>query len=1192
MKRFSIFLMVVLLYAMAGQTGTLAPMAYAAADPAPPEADGWVQVSTAAQLAYIDEHQSLYLSRSIQLMNDIDMSGYHWIPFGGNGEARFSGVFDGRGYRVSGVRIPIASLQYVGFFGQSSGIVRNLGVVVDIAGGTFTSDGTTVTGGLIGELDGGSIDHCYVLGKVVGINATSGMGAITSITGGLVGQAKNSSIASAYSTAAVIGGNGPNKISGGLVGSQGAGTISNVYARGAVSNPVDQFVDTGGFVGLIVYGSIDKGYTTGKVSLKGSGAQGGFAGSSFVGMNIFNSYFDTEATGQSNGIGSYYEGTADVFGQTTARMKQQATYSGWDFVYTWAMHPSVNDGYPYLRPAIVTAALPNANKDAPYTFTLTAFDGASGGLTWQATGLPAGMSLSATGVLQGTPRQSGSFTIELTATDAGQASAVAALQLVVREAAPDIHAFQIGPGSAVGTTKVTAVPGQSNHAFAYRLSSLGNARPLVGDALPADATLYTLGSDMLQVHAGQYLDVYEVDADRLIQAWHTVQLTDAEILSAIPVGLQASAEEEQVKLSWEPLRGVDAYRIYSYEGADMPADPQEWTLVHENKGTEAAYAVSHLAAGTRYWFAVTSVTQGEESGFSTPAAAIPYTTVTEVAVPEDIKVGKGIALDDLKRHFPEKVRVHVTNESTLDVNVNWDSAHTDYDPDRAGTYKVVGQLLLPEHVRNPEALQAALSVVVLKNTNARLNGIYLDDTPLQGFQPDIFTYTLEVPYDTARLTVTATVYDAAAAYEVLGGSVQPLAVGNNSIKMLVTAEDQTEQTTYTINVKRKPDSEAPRWPDGSELTVSDVTLTTAKLSWPSATDNAGVSGYRIYVNDNERETVSGSVYGATLRELTDNTTYTFKIVAFDAAGNDSAALSGQATTARSSAGGGYVLSSNASLADLQVWGAIEPVKLSPSFAPGTTAYTAQTEAEQVSVVAIAADARSSVNLNGNVIADSVKVDLTAGDNLLVLTVHAENGTQQAYKLIIHRDRTQPAAPLVEFTDIAGHWAEDSIKQAAAKKIVGGYPNGTFKPNNPVTRAEFTVMLAGALNLDGQGAALTFTDNGQIGQWARRAVALSLQMEIVNGYKDGSFRPDKRITRAEMASMIANALKLPRSVNTTTTGFADDEDIPAWAKGAVGAIRKLGIANGRGGNTFVPSDTATRAEAVVMLLKMLEVLEQQ
>ncbi len=185
----------------------------------------------------------------------------------------------------------------------------------------------------------------------------------------------------------------------------------------------------------------------------------------------------------------------------------------------------------------------------------------------------------------------------------------------------------------------------------------------------------------------------------------------------------------------------------------------------------------------------------------------------------------------------------------------------------------------------------------------------------------------------------------------------------------------------------------------------------------------------------------------------------------------------------------------------------------------------------------------------------------------------------------------PKQPNPSFTDIAGHWGENSIIRAAAQKIVSGYPDGTFKPNNPVTRAEFTVMLVGALKLDGTGAAIDFSDLTKIGAWAKRAVALAVQAGIVSGYEDGSFRPDAQITRAEMASMIANALKVPRDANALT-GFADNEDIPNWAKGAVEAIHKLGIVSGRGGNKFVPNGTATRAEAVVMLLRMLEVREQE
>ncbi|MFT9849458.1 leucine-rich repeat protein [Aneurinibacillus sp. REN35] len=183
-------------------------------------------------------------------------------------------------------------------------------------------------------------------------------------------------------------------------------------------------------------------------------------------------------------------------------------------------------------------------------------------------------------------------------------------------------------------------------------------------------------------------------------------------------------------------------------------------------------------------------------------------------------------------------------------------------------------------------------------------------------------------------------------------------------------------------------------------------------------------------------------------------------------------------------------------------------------------------------------------------------------------------------------KATPKQPEPTFTDIIGHWGERSIIRAAAQKHVSGYPDGTFKPDNPISRAEFMVMLVGALKLEGSGTSLTFKDQAKIGSWAKQAVALAVEAGIVSGYEDGSLRPDAPITRAETASMIARAQEISLDANARS-GFTDDEDIPNWAKGAVEAMRKLGIVSGRGDNKFSPNDTTTRAEAVVMLLRMLE-----
>ncbi|WP_234405013.1 S-layer homology domain-containing protein [Paenibacillus bouchesdurhonensis] len=215
-----------------------------------------------------------------------------------------------------------------------------------------------------------------------------------------------------------------------------------------------------------------------------------------------------------------------------------------------------------------------------------------------------------------------------------------------------------------------------------------------------------------------------------------------------------------------------------------------------------------------------------------------------------------------------------------------------------------------------------------------------------------------------------------------------------------------------------------------------------------------------------------------------------------------------------------------------------------------------------------------VNIGGQVDGDTISIDVEYFAKFAVLVIDEESVPEMPKEEIT-------------FTDISRHWAEAQIRQAVEQGTVSGYPDGTFKPNSRVTRAEFTLMLMNAINSRGESTELRFGDVQEIGTWAQTAVAQSAASGIVTGYSDGTFRPNASITRAEMAAMIARALKLQLDTNVST-GFSDDEAIPQWAKGSIEAIRELSIVNGRGGNRFVPDDTATRAEAAVMLLRMLEV----
>ncbi|CAK4836635.1 unnamed protein product [Aphanomyces euteiches] len=307
-------------------------------------------------------------------------------------------------------------------------------------------------------------------------------------------------------------------------------------------------------------------------------------------------------------------------------------------------------------------------------------------------------------------------------------------------------------------------------------------------------------------------------------------------------------------------------------------------------------------------------------------------------------------------------------------------------------------------------------------------------------------------------------------------------------------------------------------------------------------------------------------------------------------------------TSSSSSGGGWVPSGDIHLRELIVRADGKALPLTPAFDADTTQYGVETTASQVGLTGIAVHPSASVTLQGKALKEGLVVDLHEGDNILELIVKAENGTTKTYTLTVKRiiegqePTRQPPNPPASFTDIDGHWAKAMIREAATKGILTGYPDGTFRPNHSVTRAEFVTMLAHAIQSiqggntspqnNNKDASLSFTDAVTIGAWAKEAVMYAVQAGIVNGYKDGSFRPNAQITRTELVSMIARALGLSLDTSTATP-FADAANIPTWAKGAVEATRKLGIVSGRGGNLFVPLGEATRAETVVLLLRMLE-----
>ncbi|RKP57374.1 hypothetical protein D7Z26_05210 [Cohnella endophytica] len=172
-------------------------------------------------------------------------------------------------------------------------------------------------------------------------------------------------------------------------------------------------------------------------------------------------------------------------------------------------------------------------------------------------------------------------------------------------------------------------------------------------------------------------------------------------------------------------------------------------------------------------------------------------------------------------------------------------------------------------------------------------------------------------------------------------------------------------------------------------------------------------------------------------------------------------------------------------------------------------------------------------------------------------------------------------------DIAGHWAEAAIQRAIKLGIVTGYQDGTFRPQNQVNRTEFVTMLVRALRLPANDAnELSFADLDNIPKWARASISTAVKAKIINGFEDNSFRGDKPITRAEMATILVRAFGLETDPEAKLP-FADAVKIPAYAKDSVAVGAKAGLVSGKQNNQFAPNDKATRAEAVVLILRFID-----
>lgn len=203
------------------------------------------------------------------------------------------------------------------------------------------------------------------------------------------------------------------------------------------------------------------------------------------------------------------------------------------------------------------------------------------------------------------------------------------------------------------------------------------------------------------------------------------------------------------------------------------------------------------------------------------------------------------------------------------------------------------------------------------------------------------------------------------------------------------------------------------------------------------------------------------------------------------------------------------------------------------------------------------------------------------------TLNAD-GTRSYDGTPVKRDASAPAeAPAASFADIKGHWAQQAIETVAGKGWISGTPDGRFAPAEPVSRAMLTSILY-RIEGEPQAKAASFPDI-PAGCYYEKAAGWAAENSIVNGYVNGTFSPDDSVTREQLAVILYRYAQFKGrdvSAKGSLDGFTDAAQVHGFAQDAMQWAVAEKLITGVSDTTLAPRSTAARAEIAVILNRLL------
>lgn len=718
--------------------------------------------------------------------------------------------------------------------------------------------------------------------------------------------------------------------------------------------------------------------------------------------------------------------------------------------------------------------------------------------------------------------------------------------------------------SALAFTASASDPDFPGQALEFSLVGVPNAVP-VGASIDKDTGVFAWTPTEAQ-GPGTYTFTVQVEDDWLgpLAGDEQITVTVSEVNSAPAITPIVDKEAVEGYALTFPVVASDS---------DEPAQGLTFSLVGEpgpvpagasiNSGTGLFSWTPTEAQGPATHSFTIRVTDGGLPAYDVDALSTNETLNVKVYDPPALIIDLGVdGLDVVEGSVTDQYSVSLTCPPTHAVTIDIGTADTQTTVSPAALMFTAGNFDAPQTVtvtaeddtaveRDHTALlthtvsstdtrynalgAAEVSVSITdndKSDNANLSSMLLSKGTLTpDFSPAVTSYHALVPHSVSSITVKPSLEETHASVTVNGVGVgdgqdsQPilLGVGSNQVTAEVTAEDGVVKMIYLVTVTRNEPGLPPTPPTASGILIPPDEGGTLALG-----------------NEVEVEIPPGAIDSSIAVEV--------KVAKVTEPPEAPSGFSIIGNTYEFSVGGETT------------YDFAQPVTLTFTFDPASLR-----PGQQPQVFYYDAANNRWVGLGGTVVGNTITISI---DHFTIFAVMAGASVEPS-----------------ELTDISGHWAKSDIETLVRAGVVAGYPDGTFRPDDPVTRAEFVKLLVKALRLEpsAPGAGKFFDDT--LGHWAEGYIATVYARGVVEGYSEHLFGPDDPVTREQMAAMVARATDLPVPVTWDLAArFSDHSSISDWASAAVAAAIEAGVMKGDEEGTFRPGAFATRAEAAVVLLR--------